>query len=189
VRGYLVIATVTLAPVLPLRILGGQAQQILAVNPIQLELSAELAATTENGQPAALRITLKNAGYVAADMPMPALGCGNSDGALKLQIEWRSSDPSNSSGIGWGCASGMSDRPSLIHRARDEWIRLQPGEFLTVTMNVRERLGHLGPGTVNYWVEYEPSALKTSELQQLRQAGYMPPTERLKTTRANFRVD
>lgn len=167
----------------------GQAKPAKDPDPVHLELFAEVAATTENGQPAALRITLKNVGNLAADLSIPAIGCSSKDGSLQVRMEWHSKDPEDHSGMGWGCASGVSDGPSLLDRASKEWIRLQPGEFLTVTENLRPQTKDMKPGTVDYWVEYTPPTLSKAERIELQSNGYLVPTESLKTESHTFAVD
>ena len=85
-------------------------------------------------------------------------------------------------------ACGQTDMPSLMDRVRNEWLRLQPGEFITSSENIRERLGELDPGTVEYWAEYVPPEATPKELAELREAGYIVPTEKIQTAHHSFVV-
>ena len=156
--------------------------QILA----QLQLSAEIAATTDDGQPTVLRITLENAGDIAVDLPMPAVGCTGPDGAAQAILHWHSNE--DGSGSGGGCGGTITDRPTLIDRVRREWLHLRPGEFLIFTENLRPQTASMKPGTVEYWVEYQPPKLQPDELTQLEALGYVVPTEELKTRPQHFSI-
>jgi hypothetical protein len=164
----------------------GQQKTEKAPNPVQLELTAEVAATTQEGYPAVLRITLKNVGAVAVDLPMPEVGCVSGDGGLEIRLSWHSLD--GKTGAGGGCAAGSSDRPRLLDRARDSWIRLQPGEFIVASQSLRPRVKALGPGTVEYWIEYTPLTITPTEMAELTTAGYFVPTEKIETAHESFEV-
>jgi len=164
----------------------GQQKTEKPPNPVHLELTAEVAATTEEGYPAVLRITLKNVGNVAVDLPMPNLGCISEDGVLQIAFFWTSLD--RKGGVGGGCFVGGSDRPRLLDRARDEWIRLQPGEFIVASESLRPRLKNLGPGTVEYWVEYTPLTITATETVELAKAGHFVPTDKIETAHESFDV-
>jgi len=165
---------------------GGQPKAENPRNPVNLELTAEVAATTEDGYPSALRITLKNVGDMAEDMPMPNFGCPGGDGALHVQVEWQSED--GMAGSGGGCGGRLDHRPPLIERVRHEWLRLQPGEFLVMSQSIRPSLQDLQPGFVSYWVEYSPPILKAAEILELQGAGYLVPTQKIETTHETFRM-
>jgi len=64
----------------------GQQKTEKPPNPVYLELSAEVATTTDDGYPAALRITVKNVGNVAVDMPIPISPCLVAAGELRFTI-------------------------------------------------------------------------------------------------------
>ncbi len=108
------------------------------------------------------------------------------DGGIELHVSWSAVD--GSSGRGWGTANGTKDRPSLLERARSEWIRLQPGEFLVFSRSLRGYLKKLDPGTVEYWVEYTPPSLTLLELAELKNARFVAPTEKIETEHENFDV-
>lgn len=165
-----------------------QVKPVVEASPAQLELTAEVAATNEQGQPAALRISLKNAGNVAVDLPMLEMGCGGEDGGYDLKLDWHPNDTKYPT-PGLGCGRGFGDRPSLMTRAQNEWLRLQPGEFITVTESLRSTFGEFRRGTMEYWVEYVPPVLSQQEQSELRQAGYVFPTEKVRTQSRRFRVD
>jgi len=52
-----------------------QQQSIKPPNPARLELSFEVTSTTDEGYPAILQITLKNAGNVTGDLPWGKAPC------------------------------------------------------------------------------------------------------------------
>jgi len=166
-----------------------QAGQRKPASPVSLDISVEVATTTNSGQPSAVRITLKNIGAIAADLPMPQLGCEGEDGSLTMKYEWHSIDPNDHSGRGIGCGSSMSDRSSLMVRASREWIRLQPGEFLTVTENLKTVLQNLGPGTVEFWWLYTPPKLTPAESIELQRSGYTVPTDVISTPKQTISLN
>jgi len=130
-----------------------------------------------------LRITLRNVGNIAVDLAMPNIGCPGGDGAVFVQYRWHSNDPNDLSGYGWGCGGGGLDHQlSLLTRVREEWIRLQPGEFVTQSTNIRDRFKGMKPGTIEYWAEYSPPTLTTKEMEELWEAGFVIPTESLKSS-------
>jgi hypothetical protein len=106
-------------------------------NPAQLELTMEVAATTEESYPSVLRVTVKNVGNVAVDMPMPVPGCLPHGGYFAVQLYWQPNDPSNDKGRGWGMGCGGGERLSLMERVRNNWIHLRPGEFIVSSENLR----------------------------------------------------
>ena len=164
------------------------AQQRKPQSLAQLDLASEVATTTDDGQPAALRITLKNIGSITVDLPMPGIGCSGPDGAVQALLTWHSNDPEDKSGYGFGCGGAVSDRLGLVERVRKEWIRLRPNETLTFTENLRSRISNWKPGTVEYQVEYEPPSLNPEELKQLEAAGYVVPTEEIRTEIRTFAI-
>jgi hypothetical protein len=188
-------AVAVLGLVLMMSVVGTEAQQpelapspaaSPAPNPVHLELTLEIAATTKDGQPAALRVTLRNAGSLAVDMPLPALDCHLGDGDLTVEFDWHSADMDDLSGYGSACIGGADHEPPLMERVEKKWLRLQPGESMTQTMSLREKFGRFNPGTVDYWVEYSPPRLSKADVAQLEAAGYLPPTEQVKTEKKSF---
>jgi len=77
---------------------------------------------------------------------------------------------------------------SLMYRVRNDWIRLQPGEFITVSESFRSHFQEIKPGTVEYWVEYVPPEASLKELAELGQSGYIVPTEKIETAHQTFVV-
>ena len=171
-------------------IAAAQAKVEKTPNPAHLELTAEVAATTDEGYPSVLRITLKNVGNVAVDMPMPKLGCVLRGGGIEVHLSWTPSDQGSGSGMGrgWGVACGQTDMPKLLNRVRNEWILLRPGESVVESEDLRGRLGKLDPGTVEYWVEYSPPEANARELGELQEAGFVVPTEKIETEHWTFAV-
>jgi hypothetical protein len=177
-----VIMAMTIACVSPV----GSASKVAEkpLDPIRLEVTLETAATTEDGYPSALRITLRNIGDGPVDMPMPGT-CQGEDGALHLQFMWHSED---GHGSGGGCGGGLTDRSPLMDRARNEWLRLQPGEFLIMTKDLRPFFRNLEAGTAEYWIEYDPPALSSDERLQLQRTGYFVPTEKVETAHQSVTI-
>jgi len=137
-----------------------QQKQEKSINPVQLEVSMDVATTTEEGYPSALRITVKNIGNVAVDMPLPVVGCLPQDGHLFVRLEWHPIHSDSMHGHGWGesCGEGCGDcmKLSLTNRIRKEGIHLRPGEFITSSENMQLRLNGIEPGLVEYWIELVP---------------------------------
>jgi len=167
----------------------GQVKVEKAPSPAHLELTAEVAATTDEGYPSVLRITIKNVGNVAVDMPMPKAPCVPGDGGVMVRSEWRPSDPEDHtasfSGIA-GCA--MDHFPSLKFRVAHQWIRLRPGEFIVISESLREDFLDLRPGTVTYWVQYIPPRVPPEELIDLQRSGFVVPIEKIETAHQTFVV-
>lgn len=153
----------------------------------QLELTMQIATTDEDGRPTALLVTIKNAGGVPVDMPVLQSSC-LPDGGVRIQMSWTSSDPDNQTGRGWGRGCGVTDRPSLITRLKNEWIRLRPGEFVTTTETIRDRTLDLEAGTVEYWAEYDPPQAAAKDVMELQQSGYIIPAEKIKTGHRTFTI-
>jgi hypothetical protein len=153
------------------------------VNPAVLELTAETAATTDEGHPAALRVTAKNIGSVTVTMPMLGGSC-SPDNGVALQSFWVSIDERRGSGGGGAC--GISDQPPLSERVRKQWIRLRPGEYMTTMIRLTE--AQYDAGTVEYWVEYTPPDATAQEIKQLMQDGFVIPTEKIATEHRRFQV-
>lgn len=74
-------------------------------------------------------------------------------------------------------------------RVSREWIRLQPGEFLTVTENLKTVLQNLDPGTVEFWWLYTPPRLTSAELIELQRSGYTVPTDVISTSKQAISLD
>ena len=149
----------------------------------QLELTTEVAASTAEGYPAALRVTLRNVGNLAVTMPLLGSDCHPENG-VQLVSFWLSVDEKSGTGGGIGC--GMSDRPTLQARVRSQWIQLAPGEFMTTMLRVETP--KTLPGTVEYWVEYIPPDATARERADLLQAGYLIPSDKLQTEHRTFAI-
>jgi hypothetical protein len=167
----------------------GQLNKEKPLNPAQLELTMEVAATTEEGYPLVLRVTVKNVGNVAVDMPMPMVPCVPGGGGVEMRFEWHPKNPGDLRGKGSSGTSCMQDHfASLMYRVRHDWIHLQPGEFITVSESLRSRFQEIDPGTIEYWAEYIPPKAYTAELVELKQAGFIVPTEKIETAHHTFIV-
>jgi hypothetical protein len=159
---------------------GQQAAQKQA-DPAQLELAMEVATTTDDGSPAALRFTLTNAGYSAVDLPIPAIDCAGDGGSIVIRAVVLQEGP-GSGGYGHGCGGGMGDLPPFLARVKSTWLHLRPGEYLTFTGDLRTMLDKVnGPATYTYWAEYYPPRLTGEERNELRQNGYVVPTSTAKS--------
>lgn len=150
----------------------------------QLELTMEVATTSEDGYPSAIRITVKNIGAVPVDMPLPEGSCVVEGGGVQVRSAWHSTDGLTGSGSGGSC--GTDHFPTLQWRMQNEWIRLRPGEFVSLTKNVRRDFRDRKPGTVEIWAEYQPPEVKPAELAALEQVGYIIPTEKIETEHRSF---
>lgn len=154
-------------------------------NPAHMKLSAEVAATTDDGYPAVLRVTLKNVGNLAVDMPVLSGSC-SPDHGVEIRMTWALDDLENpgGGGIGGGCYGG--DGSTVVERVRNEWIRLRPGEFMTTSLNIRAQLNNFKPATVEFWVEYDPPNATPKEVDELLESGFVIPTEKLATEHWSF---
>ena len=162
-------------------------------SPAHLKLTYEIAATTDQGLPIAFHIILKNTGDTAAYLPMPKFGCGGSDGSLQVEWRWRPRIPVHSPGsihgLGSGCGGGYTVRPPVLDQVRNEWLRLLPGEFLTLTYNFHPSLSGLKPGIVDYQITYNPPYFTHDELLELQRGNYSVPMERLTTPQQGFLLE
>lgn len=147
----------------------------------QLELTMEVATTNDDGNPQALRVTVKNVGSVVVTMPLLNSGC-HPDNGVWVRSAWVSADEKRGSGGGGGC--GIGDQPTLVERATRSWIRLRPGEYMTTMLEIRSSVKE--PGTVDYWVEYVPPDAKAHEIEELLRAGHEIPTEKMETEHRSF---
>ncbi|HEV2133016.1 MAG TPA: hypothetical protein VGR47_02015 [Terracidiphilus sp.] len=159
---------------------GHQAAQKRA-DPVQLELTMDVATTTNDGSPAAVRFTLTNAGYSAVDLPIPAIDCSGDVGSIVVRAVVHQEGP-GSGGYGHGCGGGMGDLPPFLTRVKSTWLHLRPGEYLTFTGDLRSMLDKVnGPATYTYWAEYQPPELSPKERNELNQNGYLVPTSTVKS--------
>lgn len=153
-------------------------------SPAQLELTMEVATTNDERLPQALRITARNIGGVAVTMPVLGDRCAPENG-LKIQTTLSARD-GKSVGVGGAGACGIFDRPSLSSRIRTEWVLLRPNEYMTATLRLTPPSKE--PGTVEYWAEYWPPNLTKQESEELVEAGYVIPTEKMETEHASFEI-
>jgi hypothetical protein len=163
----------------------GQQKIDMPANSVHLELTAEVAATDDEGIPSAMRIILKNIGDTAVDLPVPNRNCPW-DGGVAFKFNWTSRDHSTGYIETGDC--GATDEPPLIERVHQDWVRLRPGEFLTSTENLRHRFTSLGSGTVDYWVKFTPPMATPEEVSALKRTGYCIPTESIETPHRTFTI-
>jgi len=164
----------------------GQEKPAELPSPAQLELTMEVATTTEDGLPAALRFRLTNIGGVAVDMPIPAIDCQGANGTVRVRSVVRLDGPS-SGGTGHGCGSGSGDGPSFSQRVKSSWLHLLPGEYLTFTGDRRYMVDRVnGPATYEYWAEYEPPSLTREQRDVLVEGGYLAPTEKVVSAHLSY---
>jgi hypothetical protein len=161
------------------------AQQSVSKAPrsVQLELTSEVAATTDEGYPALLLVKLRNVGNDPVDLPWSGTSC-LPDGGVSIQWIWTSSDNSSGASTGGACFADFG-QTTLSERVRLEWIHLRPGESITTSENLRSRYRNSRPGTITYWIQFTPR-LTARELAELRQEGYVVPEETLKTAAESF---
>jgi hypothetical protein len=142
----------------------------------QLELTMDVATTTSEGLPAALRFTLKNSGYTALDIPLPSLDCSGINGSIRVRVAVHHEGP-ETSGRGHACMIGTDHEPPLADRVKTQWFHLLPGESLTLTGDRRRLVDKAdGPATYEFWAEYEPPPLTPADRDRLAQDGYIVPS-------------
>jgi hypothetical protein len=159
----------------------GFAQSMKPSSSVRLELTMEVATTNDDGNPSALLVTVKNVGGITVTMPVLGGGC-HPDNGVQIESFWTSADGQRGSGGGLGC--GITDQPALAERARGQWIRLRPGEYMTTML--RFDVGQKEAGTVSYWIEYTPPDATPTEIEELSQEGYVIPTDKLETEHRSF---
>ncbi len=149
----------------------------------QLELTVEVATTSEDGYPEALRVTLTNVG--GAGLTMPVLGDGCSpDNGVKAHSSWMALNGSRGTSNGGAC--GIFDGPGIAERLKSIWILLRPGESMTTMLRVG--LLNTEAGTEEYWVTYTPPQVTEQDSQEMLDAGIVIPTEKLETEHLSFEV-
>jgi hypothetical protein len=77
----------------------------------QLELTAEVAATTDQGYPSALRVTLRNVVNRTVTMPVMGGDC-HPDNGVRSESFWMSIDEQSGMAGGGGC--GITDQPACL---------------------------------------------------------------------------
>ncbi|HEY1160234.1 MAG TPA: hypothetical protein VGE83_06360 [Terracidiphilus sp.] len=164
----------------------GQEKPAKQPNPVRLELTMEVATTTDDGLPAALRFTLTNIGNVGVDMPMPAIDCQGPNGAIRVPSVARLDGPGGPAG-GHGCGGGIYDGLTFGERVKSTWLHLQPGEYLNFSGDRRSLVDQAGgPATYEYWAEYEPPSLTPEERNELAQGGFLVPTENVESAHLSY---
>ncbi|MGB8259992.1 MAG: hypothetical protein WCE75_06565 [Terracidiphilus sp.] len=155
----------------------------------ELELTTEVAARTEKGYPAVLRVTLRNAAGTVVNFPLPATPCVPFGGGVSVTYGWRPRDEKDHSGLdsGWGC--GRSDPVSLMERVRAEWIRLEAGESVTLSWSFEHELDKRKPGKVTYWATYTPPEATDEEWAELEREGYNVPAKTVRSREESFVVE
>ncbi|HWE87294.1 MAG TPA: hypothetical protein VG267_20275 [Terracidiphilus sp.] len=154
----------------------------------RIELTLDVATTTEDGLPAALRFTLRNIGDVPVEIPPPAIDCIVSDGSIRIKAVIHFDGPE---GVrrGHGCGGGVSHEPSLLVRIRTEWFHLRPGEYLTFMGDARNMIDRSDkPATYEYWAVYEPPKLTAKELGIVAQNGFVIPSEPVESDSLQFHM-
>jgi hypothetical protein len=152
----------------------------------RLDLSIEVATTTDAGLPAALRFTLTNAGNVPVEVPFPAMDCDGPDGSIRIQTVIHF-DEGEGQRFGHGCGGSVSDRPTLLVRIRTRWFHLRPGEYLTFTGDARSMIDLADkPATYEYWAVYEPPALTAGDRAAVTRNGLVVPSEPVESNSLEF---
>jgi hypothetical protein len=165
---------------------GGQGTPRKQPNPVQLELTMEVATTTDDGLPEALRFTLTNVGNFAVNLPIPVIDCQGGNGAIRVPSVARLDGPGTPAG-GHGCGGGGFGGPPFRERVKSTWLHLQPGESLTFTGDRRSLVDKAGgPATYEYWAEYEPPSLTAEQRNELEQDGYRVPTEKVESGHLSY---
>ncbi|MFP5234679.1 MAG: hypothetical protein ACLGSD_02155 [Acidobacteriota bacterium] len=164
----------------------GQSAAPVIMPRAHLTLSSEVATTTDEGYPSSLRVTLTNAGDMAVSMPLLMQGCGPSNG-VQVMVTWVPSGSSNQ-GLGTGRNCGTGHQPLYEEWVRNEWLRLRPGEFMTITVALPSLSVSRKSGTTTYWVEFVPPDATPQVLNDLWRDGFLIPTEKLRTKEASFQI-
>jgi hypothetical protein len=155
-------------------------------DPAQLELAMEVATTTEDGLPAALRFTLKNAGYAAVDLPLPVIDCSSYRGTIRVSsiAHFEAAEAPLKGHI---CGGSVNQGKQLIETIRTTWLHLLPGEYLTFTADRRTVVDKLdAPATYEYWAVYEPPTLTPEQRRQAGAAGYLVPAEKTESDHLTY---
>ena len=151
-----------------------------------LTLSSEVATTTDEGYPSSLRVTLTNAGVVPVSMPLLMQSCGLSNG-VQVMVAWVPRGSGNR-GLGTGRNCGTGHQPLYEEWVRNDWLRLRPGEFMTITVALPSLYFSRKSGTIRYWVEFNPPDAAPQVLNDLWRDGYLIPTEKLRTKQSTFQI-
>jgi hypothetical protein len=145
---------------------------------VRLELTMEIATTTDNGLPAALRFTLTNIGSVAVDLPHPSISCpGSPVGDIRIETVIHFDGKEGAVG-GYGCGGSYVHDLSFVAEIKRNWFHLRPGEYLVFTGDRRTMITKASePATYEYHAVYAPPLLTPEQRNLAAQAGYIIPTE------------
>ena len=145
---------------------------------VRLELTMEVATTTQDGLPAALRFTLANIGSVAVEIPWPAIDCAGSNGSIRIETVVRFDGPQPGETYGHGCGGGVDHELPLLDQIRTQWFHLRPGEYLVFTGDRRNMIDKAGaPATYEYRAIYYPPDLTPAQRLLAAKNGYLIPSE------------
>lgn len=145
---------------------------------VRLELTMDVATTTEDGLPEALQFTLTNVGSVAVAIPAPAIDCNETSGSIRIEVQVHFDGPKGK-GTGHGCGSEVSGRGlPFVERVRREWLHLRPGEHLIFFGDRRRIIDKAGaPATYEFRAVYMPPALSPEQRALAAQNGIAVPAE------------
>ena len=148
----------------------GQTATRRQASPAQLQVSMEIATTTDDGRPSSLRVAVKNVGNVTVWMPVLGQEC------TYVHVKWGGLLEVSACGI-----SGIQSQNA--ERIVRDWVQLRPGEFMSSTVAVRSPTDGRGK---EYWVVYEPPQATKEEVNELLQSGYAIPTEKVETEHQSY---
>lgn len=173
---YTILAAVAVASVF----VHPAAAQARLVNPpgVKLELTMEVATTTEDGLPEALQFTLTNVGSVAVSIPAPAIDCGGSNGSIFVEVQIHFDGPEGPK-AGHGCGGSiMGSALPFAEKVRKEWLHLRPGDHLTFFGDRRRMVDKAGaPATYEIRAVYTPPALLAEQRAQAARNGILVPVQ------------
>lgn len=152
----------------------------------RLQLSAEVATTTEEGYPSSVQVTITNIASASAIMPVLREGICTPERGIRLEMTWAAADRRTGSGKSFNnCVDSGLPVSTLI---RKDWVLLRPGESMTETIGLRGRYSDYQPGTITYRIEYLPPAASPQDLAGQAALGYFIPTESLSTPDQSFDI-
>jgi len=153
---------------------------------VRLELTMEVATTTNDGLPAALRFTLTNIGSVPIDIPMPAIDCTGSNGSIRVRSEVHF-DGTVRAAHGHGCGGGVLDGLPFVEKVRSSWFRLRPGEYL-IFMGDRRTMVDKADAAATYEIHaiYIPPKLTPEERRLASQNGFVIPAKTVESNSVSY---
>lgn len=152
----------------------------------RLQLSVEVATTTEEGTPSSVQVTITNIASAPAIMPVLHQGICAPERGIHVEMTWVAADRrTGSGGSSNDCAGSGLTVSTLI---RKDWVLLRPGESMTETIGLRGRYSDYQPGTVTYHIEYLPPAASPKDIAGQAALGYFIPTESLATADESFDI-